>query len=157
MLETGQPFPDFELPDQGGRAHTLREYAGRWAVIYFYPKDNTSACTLEAQDFTAAAGKFKARKAAIVGVSPDSVKSHAGFAAKKELGLTLLSDAEHVLLEAAGVWQRKKMYGKEYLGVVRTTALVDPAGIVREVWSPVKVPDHVEKVLSCLVELQSAK
>lgn len=157
MLETGQPFPAFELPDQDGRPHSLKDYAGRWTVIYFYPKDNTSACTLEAQDFTALAGQFKARKTAIVGVSPDSVKSHSGFAAKKELGITLLSDAGHVLLEAAGVWGPKKMYGKEYFGVVRTTALIDPDGIIREVWSKVKVPGHVEKVLSRLIELQSAK
>ena len=157
MLETGRPFPRFELPDQSGQPHSLKDYAGRWAVIYFYPKDNTSACTLEARDFTASAAQFKKRKAAVIGVSPDSVKSHAGFVENKELGITLLSDAEHSLLEAAGVWQIKKMYGREFFGVVRTTVLVDPEGLVREVWSKVKVPGHVEKVLSRLIELQSAK
>lgn len=154
MLEAGQVFPDFELKDQDDNIHKLSDYAGQWLVIYFYPKDNTSACTLEAQDFTALAPKFKARKAGLVGVSPDSVKSHAGFTAKKNLGLTLLSDPDHQLLEAAGVWQVKKMYGREYMGVVRTTAIVDPEGKVREVWSKVKVPNHVQKVLERLTELQ---
>ena len=154
MLQTEQAFPNFQLKDQDDKIHTLADYAGQWLVIYFYPKDNTSACTLEAQDFTALAPEFKARKADLVGVSPDSVKSHAGFTTKKNLGITLLSDPEHHLLEAAGVWQSKKMYGKEYMGVVRTTVIVDPKGRIREVWSKVKVPSHVEKVLERLIELQ---
>ena len=150
MLETGRPFPAFTLPDQNGTAHSLADYAGQWLVIYFYPKDNTSACTLEAQDFTAALPAFGELKTPVIGVSPDSVKTHAGFTAKKELGVTLLSDPEHVLLEAAGVWTPKKMYGREYMGVERTTALVDPQGLTREVWRKVKVPKHVQAVLEAL-------
>ncbi|UQZ90033.1 peroxiredoxin [Deltaproteobacteria bacterium Smac51] len=154
MLETGHPFPPFTLPDQNGQEHSLKDYDGKWLVIYFYPKDNTSACTLEAQDFTAHTADFNKLGAQVIGVSPDSVKSHAGFTAKKELGLTLLSDPEHTLLEAAGVWRKKKMYGREYMGVVRTTALIDPKGLVREVWSNVKVPGHVEAVLKTINELK---
>lgn len=154
MLEINQPFPAFNLPDQDGQTRGLADYAGNWAVIYFYPKDNTSGCSLEAKDFTGLASEFTARKTAVVGVSPDSVKSHANFAAKKELGITLLSDPEHALLEAAGVWQQKKLYGKEYMGVVRTTALVDPKGLVRELWSKVKVAGHAEQVLAKLKEIQ---
>jgi len=155
MLETGRAFPDFTLPDQDGREHRLADYAGRWAVIYFYPKDNSGACTLEALDFSGAVKKFAARQAAVIGVSPDSVKSHAGFKAKKELELTLLSDPDHLLLEAAGVWVKKKMYGREYMGVERTTVLVDPGGLIREIWNKVKVPGHVEKVLVRLAEIQA--
>lgn len=154
MLETGKPFPDFRLPDQAGAEHSLADYTGEWLVVYFYPKDSSSACTLEALDFTAMAPRFAALKTPVLGVSPDSVKSHAGFTAKKELGITLLSDPEHALLGAAGVWQKKKLYGKEHMGVVRTTALVDPGGIVREVWSKVKVPGHVKVVLARLEELK---
>ena len=155
MLKIGHAFPAFNLQDQTGQPHSLADYAGQWVVIYFYPKDNTSACTLEAQDFTAQVQKFKALRTPVIGVSPDSVKTHANFVTKKELGIILLSDPTHQLLEAAGVWQKKKLYGKEYMGVVRTTAIVDPQGTVRELWSQVKVPGHVEKVLAQLTELQS--
>ena len=157
MLEPGSPFPDFFLPDQNGETHRLADYAGQWLVAYFYPKDNTSACTLEAIDFTSAAPRFTALQTAVLGVSPDSIKSHAGFAAKKDLGVTLLSDPEHSLLAAAGVWQKKKLYGKEHMGVVRSTCIVDPKGLVRAAWTKVKVPDHVEAVLAKLAELQSTK
>ena len=156
MLKIGQPFPAFNLQDQTGQPHSLADYAGQWAVIYFYPKDNTSACTLEAQDFTAQASNFKALRTTVIGVSPDSVKTHANFTTKKELGITLLSDPTHQLLESAGVWQKKKLYGKEYLGVVRTTTIIDPQNRVRELWSQVKVPGHVDKVLARLTELQNA-
>jgi peroxiredoxin Q/BCP len=154
MLQVDQHFPDFALPDQNGETRRLADYAGRWLVIYCYPKDNTSGCSLEAQDFTCAAGKFEAKGAAVVGVSPDSVKSHASFTAKKDLGITLLSDTEHALLEATGVWQLKKMCGREYMGVVRSTFLVDPQGVVRASWTKVKVPGHVDDVLAKLTSLQ---
>jgi peroxiredoxin Q/BCP len=156
VLEINQPFPDFALPDQHGETRRLADFAGRWLVIYCYPKDNTSACSLEAQDFTRVEGAFTEAGAAIVGVSPDSPKSHASFIAKKELGIPLLSDTKHTLLEAAGVWQKKKLYGREYMGVVRSTFLVDPGGVVREVWTNVKVPGHAEAVLTRFRELQSS-
>jgi peroxiredoxin Q/BCP len=154
MLELDKPFPLFTLPDQGGQTHSLADYAGRWLVIYFYPKDNTGGCTLEAKDFTCLASRLADRGAAVIGVSPDSVKSHANFASKQELGFTLLSDPEHALLTAAGVWRKKKLYGREYMGVARATALVDPKGVVRALWSNVKVPGHAEAVLAKLTELQ---
>lgn len=154
MLEPGAPFPDFTLPDQEGNAHSLGDYAGKWLVVYCYPKDNTSACTLEAKTFTSMVNDFAEKNANVVGVSPDSVKSHAGFSVKQELRVSLLSDPEKALLGATGVWQKKKLYGKEHMGVVRSTFLVDPGGVVRAVWTKVKVPGHAEAVLDKLVELQ---
>ena len=152
-MEKGKPFAQFSLPDQNGVMRGPGDYAGKWLVVYFYPKDNTSGCTLEAKSFTDLAGQFADLDAIIVGVSPDSVKSHCGFIAKHGLGITLLSDPEHALLEAAGAWQKKKLYGKEHMGVVRSTALVDPQGVVREVWTKVKAAGHAEEVLARLRQL----
>ena len=152
-MEKGKAFPQFSLPDQNGVMRGPGDYAGKWLVVYFYPKDNTSGCTLEAKSFTDLAGQFADHDAVIVGVSPDSVKSHCGFIAKHGLGLTLLSDPERALLEAAGAWQKKKLYGKEHMGVVRSTALVDPQGVVREVWTKVKAAGHAEEVLARLRQL----
>lgn len=153
-MEKGKPFAQFSLPDQNGIVRGSGDYAGKWLVVYFYPKDNTSGCTLEAKSFTDLAGQFAAEDANIVGVSPDSVKSHCGFIAKHGLGITLLSDPDHALLEAAGAWQKKKLYGKEHMGVVRSTALVDPQGVVREVWTKVKAAGHAEDVLNRLRQLR---
>lgn len=152
-MEKGKAFPQFSLPDQNGVMRGPGDYAGKWLVVYFYPKDNTSGCTLEAKSFTDLAGQFADHDAVIVGVSPDSVKSHCGFIAKHGLGITLLSDPERALLEAAGAWQKKKLYGKEHMGVVRSTALVDPQGVVREVWTKVKAAGHAEEVLARLRQL----
>ena len=152
-MEKGKPFAQFSLPDQNGVVRGPGDYAGKWLVVYFYPKDNTSGCTLEAKSFTDLAGQFADHDAVIVGDSPDSVKSHCGFIAKHGLGITLLSDPEHALLEAAGAWQKKKLYGKEHMGVVRSTALVDPQGVVREVWTKVKAAGHAEEVLARLRQL----
>jgi peroxiredoxin Q/BCP len=153
MLTAGKPFPAFSLPGHDGKEHTSDEFAGGWLVVYFYPKDNSSGCSLEARNFAALFNSFAQRKAAIVGVSPDSLKSHCSFAAKFSLPFLLLSDPEHVLLEAAGVWQSKKMYGREYMGVVRTTVLADPAGRVAHVWDKVKVKEHAQAVCQKLNEL----
>lgn len=150
MLELEKPFPDFTLPDQNGIMHTRSQYVGKWLAIYFYPKDNTSGCTAEALAFTAYHKDFVNKNAEIIGVSPDSVKSHANFAKKQGLNFTLLSDMEKELLEAAGVWQQKKMYGREYMGVVRSTVLVDPKGIVRHIWPKVKVDGHAMEVFETL-------
>lgn len=153
MLKTGQPFADFSLQGQDEKTHTLKEYAGQWLVVYFYPKDNTSGCTLEAQNFAALFNSFAKNMASIIGVSPDSVKSHCNFAARHGLPFTILSDPEHSLLEAAGVWQLKKMAGREYMGVVRSTYLVDPEGKVAYAWPKVKVKDHAQQVFTKLKEL----
>ena len=155
MLTIGTSFPDFTLQDQNGVIHTLNDYSGNWLVVYFYPKDNTSGCSLEAGDFAAQYNRFQAMKAQVLGVSPDSVKSHDKFACKLALPFTLLSDPEHSLLTATGVWQKKKMAGREYMGVVRTTFLLEPHGIIRALWSKVKVAGHVQEVLETLKRLQA--
>lgn len=154
MIDAGKPFPDFSLPDQDDTVHTLGEYAGKWLVVYFYPRDNTPGCSLEAESFGSMIKKYAAKNTEIVGVSTDSVKSHARFAEKLGLKFTLLSDAEQKLSQAALVWQKKKMAGREYMGIVRSTYVVDPGGIVRASWTKVKVPGHAEAVLEKLHELQ---
>ncbi len=153
-MQRGTPFPDFRLPDQSGEERTLADYTGAWLVVYFYPRDNTSGCTTEALSFAALQEDFAACGAAVVGISADSVTSHEKFAAKHCLPFTLLSDEAHVLLEACGVWQKKKMAGREYMGIVRSTALLDPQGVVRAFWPKVKVPGHADEVLATLTALR---
>ncbi len=150
----GEPAPDFCLPNQDEETVCLRDLRGKWVVLYFYPKDNTSGCTREAVDFTQHLEAFEARGAVVLGVSPDSVKSHRNFRSKHDLRVTLLSDPEHKVLEAYGAWQLKRMYGREYWGVVRSTYLIDPEGKIAWVWPKVKVAGHVEEVLNKLRELQ---
>lgn len=155
MLNINKKAPDFTIPDQDGGEVRLADYAGKWLVLYFYPKDNTPGCTTEAINFTAAVDEFKALGADIVGVSPDSQKSHCKFIDKHGLKFRLLSDTEQTMLKEYGVWQLKRMYGKEYHGVVRSTYIIDPRGIVRAGWEKVRVKGHVEAVLEKLQELQS--
>lgn len=143
----GEEAPDFALPGAGGETLTLSAMKGRKVVLYFYPKDDTSGCTLEAQGFNGLADAFAAADTAIVGVSPDSVKSHDKFRAKYGLTFPLASDENKAMLEAYGVWVQKSMYGKTYMGVERTTLLIDREGRVAEVWPKVKVPGHAEAVL----------
>lgn len=151
---TGKEAPSFDLEDQDGRTTTLDEFKGKWAVLYFYPKDNTSGCTLEAKDFTCMVDDFSREDATIIGVSPDSIKSHLNFIGKHDLNLKLLSDPDKKALEAYGVWKKKKMYGREYMGVERSTFLIDPEGIVRKEWRKVKVKDHATDVLDTLKEMR---
>ncbi len=146
--------PDFELINVDGQSVHLADYGGRWLVLYFYPKDNTSGCTREAVEFTAAIDQFAEWNCAVVGVSPDTVKKHQNFREKHGLKVGLLADPEQQALEAYGVWQQKKMYGREYMGVVRSTFLIDPGGIIRHSWSKVKVAGHVDEVLAKLKELK---
>lgn len=155
MIENGKPFPAFSLPDQDGKTRSLGDYAGKWLVAYFYPRDNTPGCSMEAQAFAALIQKYAAENTAVVGVSADSVKSHANFAEKFSLPFSLLSDPEQKLLGPAGVWQKKKMAGREYMGIVRSTYVIDPKGIVRASWAGVKVPGHAEAVLEKLREMQA--
>lgn len=154
MIQEGTLFPDFALPDQNGTRHTLAEYAGKWLVIYFYPRDNTSGCSLEAASFASLIERYAGLGVVVVGVSADSVKSHAGFSEKLGLPFTLLSDEAHELLEKTGVWQKKKLAGREYMGIVRSTVIVDPEGVVRHTWTKVKVDGHAEAVLEKLKELK---
>jgi len=156
MLEVGQKAPDFCLPNQDGEEICLRDFAGSWVVLYFYPKDNTPGCTTEALDFTALKSEFEKEGAVILGVSPDSIKRHQNFIQKKDLQITLLSDEEKEVAKKYGVWQLKKMYGKEYMGIVRSTFLIDPDGKIAYIWPKVKVKNHAQEVLEKLKELKKA-
>jgi peroxiredoxin Q/BCP len=155
-VDVGSKAPEFCLPNQSEEEVCLSQYRGKWVVLYFYPRDNTSGCTREAQDFSSYVRDFEKLGAVILGVSPDSVKSHQNFIVKKDLRITLLSDQSHEVMEAYGVWQLKRMYGKEHMGVVRSTFLIDPEGKIAAVWRKVKVRVHVEEVLSRLKELNPA-
>lgn len=146
-ISTGSPCPDFTLPDDKGATVALSDLAGRPFVLFFYPKDDTSGCTLEAIDFTRLKPEFDALGVAVLGVSPDPVKKHVKFRDKHELAVPLLSDEEKVLLGSFGVWVEKSMYGKTYMGVERSTVLVDANGTVARLWPKVKVPGHADEVL----------
>ena len=149
-LDVGDKAPDFCLPDMNGNETCLSSLRGSYAVIYFYPKDMTSGCTKEAHDFTEQLDKFNSVNVPVIGISPDSPRRHRQFIEKNALRITLLSDEGHGVLEEYGVWQKKKMYGKEFWGVQRTTFIVDPEGKVAASWHKVKVPGHVDAVLSTL-------
>jgi peroxiredoxin Q/BCP len=146
-LTIGLAAPAFTLPGTGGRDITLEGLKGRKVVLYFYPKDDTSGCTLEARDFQALKPAFAAADAVVIGVSPDSLESHDRFRAKHGLDFDLASDEAKVMLESYGVWAQKSMYGRKYMGVERTTVLIDRDGRIARIWNNVKVPGHVEEVL----------
>ncbi len=146
-LAQGEPAPDFTLPGSGGKTLALADLAGHKIVLYFYPKDDTSGCTLEAQDFNARLADFAAADAIVIGVSPDPVKSHDKFSAKYDLAFPLASDESKAMLEAYGVWVEKSMYGRKYMGVERTTMLLDREGRIARIWPKVKVPGHADAVL----------
>ncbi|MBN1786035.1 MAG: peroxiredoxin [Candidatus Methanofastidiosa archaeon] len=156
MVKVGEPAPEFCLTDQEGDEFCLKDGAGQWLVLYFYPKDGTQGCTMEALDFTANIDAFASLGAKVFGISPDPSKSHLKFIDKNDLRLTLLSDEGHGVLSNYGVWQKKKMYGKEYEGVVRSTFIIGPDGRVRWKWEKVKVSGHVGEVLGKLKELMGA-
>jgi peroxiredoxin Q/BCP len=153
-LKIGDLAQDFCLPDKDNKEACLHDFKGTWVVLYFYPRDNTSGCTREAVDFTDALDEFKKLNAVVLGVSADSVESHSKFAAKYQLKVALLSDGGHEVLEKYGVWQLKKLYGREFWGVVRSTFLIDAKGKIAYVWPRVKVKGHVEVVKRRLMELQ---
>ncbi len=154
MLEVGNTVPDFCLPNQDEEEICLRDIKGRWIVLYFYPKDNTPGCTTEACDFTAALPNFEGLDAIVLGVSPDSPKKHRNFIEKKALKITLLADEDKELCNLMGVWQLKKFMGKEYMGVVRSTFIINPEGKVAALWSKVRVKEHVKEVHETLQSLQ---
>ncbi|MCA2656937.1 thioredoxin-dependent thiol peroxidase [Microcystis sp. M061S2] len=153
-LEVGQKAPEFATPNQRGEISKLADFAGQWLVLYFYPKDNTPGCSTEAIDFTALSPQFQQLNAVILGVSPDSAKSHCRFIEKYNLTIQLLSDPDHQLAEIYQVWGLKKFMGKEYMGIRRATFLIDPRGNIAYIWSNVKVKAHAEAVLKKLEELQ---
>ena len=146
-LEVGSVAPSFTLPGGGGRTVSLDKLKGRKVVLYFYPKDDTSGCTKEAQEFQALKSEFEKAGAEIVGVSPDGVSSKEKFATKYGLDLALAADEDKATLEAYGVWVEKSMYGRKYMGVERTTFLIGPDGKIAQVWPKVKVPGHAAEVL----------
>jgi len=150
MIEEGKKAPAFTLPDSDGNKVSLKDFKGKKVVLYFYPKDNTSGCTKEACSFRDNMPDFKKLDAVIIGVSPDSQKSHQKFRDKYELTFTLLSDEDKTVLEKYGVWQEKKMYGKTYMGVVRTTYVIDENGKIMKVFPKVKVDGHTEEVLKVI-------
>lgn len=154
MLEIGQKAPEFCLKNQDEVEICLKDLKGKWIVLYFYPKDNTPGCTTEACDFTNELKEFEELDAIILGVSPDSCESHRKFIEKKDLKITLLCDEDRKVLKEYGAWGKKKMYGKEYEGVIRSTFLIDPEGNIAYIWPKVRVKGHVEKVKEKLKELK---
>ena len=152
MLEVGTIAPDFTLSDQNGNTVTLSAFRGQKVVLYFYPKDNTPGCTRQACAFAGAYQGFKARNVAVIGVSKDSVSSHKRFAEKYNLPFILVSDPDLTAIQAYGVWQEKKLYGKVSMGVVRSTYLIDEEGVIVKVMPKVKPDTNAAEILACLDE-----
>jgi peroxiredoxin Q/BCP len=157
MLKIHDMAPDFELTDDNRQMVRLRDFQSKWIVLYFYPKDNTTGCTLEAREFSASIDSFDSLQTIVFGVSPDSVESHCKFRDKYDLKLRLLSDPDHHTLEAYNVYGLKKMMGREYYGVIRSTFIIDPKGVIRALWRQVKVNHHVNDVLQTLESLQNGE
>lgn len=146
-MNIGQPAPKFTAPDREGKITTLLDFKSQWLVLYFYPKDNTPGCTTQAIEFTSKLPEFQSLNTQVVGISPDSIVSHGKFIDKHNLEIILLSDPEHQIAEDYGVWQLKKFMGKEYMGIIRSTFLIDPSGNIAHIWSSVKVKNHADTVL----------
>jgi peroxiredoxin Q/BCP len=153
-LSIGDNSLEFCLPNQEGIEISLKDLIGKWVVLYFYPKDNTPGCTTQACDFTSNNSSFEDMDAIIVGVSPDSVKKHQKFIEKQNLEITLLSDEDKEVAIKYNVWKLKKLYGREYMGIVRTTFIIDPDGKIAYIWNNVKVKEHISDVLVKLKQLR---
>ena len=153
MIETKSTAPAFTLEDQDGVSHSLKDSRGKCVVLYFYPKDDTSGCTKQACQFRDAMPQFGKLDAVVLGVSPQDVKSKAKFAGKHDLNFPVLADLDAKVCQKYGVWQEKSMYGKKYMGIVRSTFLIDRDGKIATAWRKVKVPGHVDTVLSAAQEL----
>lgn len=150
MLKEGEKAPAFTLSDTGENQLKLADYRGKWVVLYFYPRDNTPGCTIEAMDFSARKKEFEEMNAVVIGVSKDSCASHQKFTKNKKLTINLLSDPEAKVQKLYGVWSPKKFMGKEFLGTVRTTFLIDPRGNISKIWNNVRAKGHAEEVLKVL-------
>ena len=150
MLKFGDKAPEFSLVADNGEKISLKDYRGKKVVLYFYPKDMTSGCTQEACDFRDNIKKIEKKNAVVIGVSPDDTKSHNKFKDKYELPFTLLSDETKTMLNDYGVWQEKSMYGRKYMGVVRTTFIIDENGKIEKIYEKVKVPGHIDEILQQL-------
>ncbi|MEM6648978.1 MAG: thioredoxin-dependent thiol peroxidase [Pseudomonadota bacterium] len=153
MLNVGDKAPSFTLPTDGDGSVSLKDFKGKTLVLYFYPKDDTSGCTKQAIAFSEHLEEFEAAGATVVGVSKDSVAKHAKFRDKHDLTVTLASDEEGKMVESYNAWVEKSMYGKKYMGIDRSTFLIDGKGVIREIWRKVRVPGHVEKVLEAVQKL----
>jgi peroxiredoxin Q/BCP len=151
QLQIGQPVPDFELPATSGENVRLSQYRGQKVILYFYPKDMTPACTQESCDFRDASVAFGDGNATILGISTNDLKSHYKFIEKYQLSFLLLTDPEHQVCELFGVWQEKKLYGKTYMGIVRSTFLIDESGVLVQEWRNIRVKGHVEAVMQALL------
>jgi peroxiredoxin Q/BCP len=151
-VAVGKKAPNFTLPASSGEEVSLSDYKGKTVVLYFYPKDNTPGCTKEACDFRDNVRKFTNKKAVVLGVSPDSLKSHANFIGKFDLPFVLLSDPDHEVAEAYGVWVEKSMYGKKYMGIERSTFVIGPDGKLKAEFRKVKVDGHVDDVLAAVAK-----
>ena len=156
MLEAGTIAPDFSLPDQNGKMHSLEEYRGKKVILYFYPRDNTPGCTKQACNFGELYPQFLEKGAVVIGVSKDSVASHKKFEEKYGLPFTLLSDPELSCIQGYDVWKEKKNYGKVSMGVVRTTYLIDEEGVIIKAFGKVKAAENPAQMLECIGELQEA-
>lgn len=153
MVQLGEMVPDFTLPASNGKEVSLSDFRGKKVVLYFYPKDMTPGCTTEACDFRDQNEQMKEHGAVVIGISPDSIKSHEKFIEKHGLPFLLLSDEDHRVAEMFGVWKLKKRYGREYMGIERSTFLIDENGVLREEWRDVKVNGHVDEVLNSVRKL----
>lgn len=153
MLKEGDAAPKFEVPGDNGKPLSLSACKGKIVVLYFYPKDDTSGCTAQAKDFSCAIDAFTKAGAVVIGVSPDSAQSHAKFRQKHGLSVQLAADTDKTVAGAYGVWVEKSMYGKKYMGVERSTFLIDKKGRIAREWRKVKVPGHVDEVLAAVREL----
>jgi len=154
MLEIDDSVPDFCIPNQDEEEICFRDIRGRWIVLYFYPKDNTPSCTTEACGFTTSLPDFDSLGSIVLGVSPDTPKRHRNFIKKYDLKITLLADEERDLANKFGVWQRKKSFGIEYMGIVRATFIINPEGKIAHSWKNVRVKGHIEAVKEKLTELK---
>ncbi len=152
-MEINKTAPDFTLPDQDGKNHTLSDYKGQWVLVYFYPKDDTPGCTTEACTLRDNFPAFKKLKIQVFGISTDSIKSHKKFANKYELPFTLLADEEKKVVGKYDVWRVKNMYGREYFGIVRNSYLINPDGKIEKIYEKVKPATHAEEVLNDIKEL----
>ena len=147
-LTVGAKAPAFSAPDQSGKTVSLSDFAGKTVILYFYPKDDTPGCTVEACSFRDEFSAFKKKGAVIIGVSPDSAKKHVKFIEKFSLPFTLLADEDHAIAQAYGVWVEKSMYGKKYMGVERSTFVIDPQGKLKAIYRKVKPAEHIAEVLA---------
>jgi peroxiredoxin Q/BCP len=154
MIKINELAVDFCLKNQNNENVCLKDFMGKWVVLYFYPKDNTPGCSLEAKSFSDYINEFKQLNARIIGVSPDSIDSHKKFESKHNLTFNLLSDPNHDVLKSYDVWKPKKLYGREFMGVIRSTFLINPKGRIVYIWPKVKVMDHAQNVMNKLKELK---